>query len=100
MPPSGWHYLARGAHAALIGRIARDHRAVHGSDIRIDVAACRLVDDAAIVPDHQVPVPPLVAVAEFLAGLVSKETVQDLVGRGFRQPLDTDGEAGRDVQRL
>src|SRR5262245_38609921 len=93
--------LPQGArNTGLVGRIARYDRSMHRADVRIGVAPRCVMNDAAVVPDHEIPVLPLVAVEEFFADLMGKEAIEDFVGLLLRQPFDADGEAGRDVKRL
>src|SRR5262245_52920268 len=73
---------------------------MHRPDVRIYIAPGCLMNDTAIVPDHEIPIPPLVPVEEFFADLVGKEAIQNFVSRRLRQPVDANGEAWRKIKRF
>src|SRR3979411_1121422 len=80
--------------------VAANCSAVHAANIRQAVASAGLMIEAAIIPDNQIPILPLMPVVESLVRHDGEKLVEQRLRFGIRHVCNADGEARRDVKRL
>lgn len=70
--------------------ITGNNRPVHGSYVGIGIPAGRAMNHTTVIPHHQIAIPPLMAVDEFIANLMCDQGIEELVGFRRAHALDSD----------